>query len=106
MRKRKNRPFSVKLQSAFEGGGRGNARKDLREMNCSQMRRFKVETADLRLLRRLPFARWSGRETAPTVEVASSRFSVEVTDLYKQRLGDGERRGEAVFYREKTVSRV
>ena len=63
------------------------------------MRRFKVETADLRLLRRLSFARWKGRETAPMVEVASSRFSVEVTDLYKQRLGDGERRVEAVFYR-------
>ena len=40
------------------------------------------------------------------VEVGSSRFSVEVTDLYKQRLGNGERRVEAVFYREKTVSRV
>ena len=39
------------------------------------------------------------RETTPMVEVASSRFSVEVTDLYKQRLGDGERRVEAVFYR-------
>ncbi len=37
------------------------------------------------------------------VEVASSRFSVEVTDLYKQRLGDEERRVEADFYREKTV---
>ena len=68
------------------------------------MRRFKVETADLRLLRRLSFARWKGRETAPMVEVASSRFSVEVTDLYKQRLGDGERGAKAVFFREKTVS--
>ena len=40
------------------------------------------------------------------IEVGSSRFSVEVTDLYKQRLGDGKRRVEAVFYREKTVSGV
>ena len=40
------------------------------------------------------------------VEVASSRFSTEVTDLYKQRLGDGERGDEAVFYHEKTVSRI
>ena len=70
------------------------------------MRRFKVETADLRLRRRLAFARWSGRETAPMVEVGSSRFSIEVTDLYKQRLGDGERGVEVVFYGEKTVSRV
>ena len=79
MRKRRNRPFLVKLQSALEVGGRRNARKDLREMSCSQMRRFKVETADLWLRRRLDFARWNRRETAPMVEVASSRFSTEVT---------------------------
>ena len=39
------------------------------------------------------------RETVPIIEVRSSRFSVEVTDLYKQRQGDEERGDEAVFYR-------
>ena len=50
------------------------------------------------------FVRWNKLETALMVEMASSHFSVEVTALYKQRLGDGERGAKAVFFREKTVS--
>ena len=95
------RPFSVKLQSALEGGGRGNARKDLREMSCSQMRRFKVETADLRHQRRLSFARWNKRETVPIIEVRSSRFSVEVTTSTNRdwAMGKGESKPSATAKR-------